>query len=176
MKALKRELIEQPTDGNMNPMFWRIMETGRLYGQERDSSNGWIVWDGEGLKQVGDSDDEESVIRELVEKYWIDEHVFDKADSDIEKIVELANSNVARAQERGTGYTKFSLNYYARIYWAADGPLFLTKQACLEYIRKHGLNHHEPHSYVMPAFKCPEYEMLLDIIKSIDWDAVTSEK
>lgn len=37
-------------------------------------------------------------------------------------------------------------------------------------------NYNDPHTYVMTAFRCPEYERLLKILKETDWAAETTPR
>ena len=68
------------------------------------------------------------------------------------------------------------VSYFRDIYEVVDEAVFLTKKACMEHIKKNAHNYNDPHTYVMTAFRCPEYERLLKILKETDWAAETTPR
>ncbi|MDD3338448.1 MAG: hypothetical protein PHS82_06275 [Lachnospiraceae bacterium] len=68
------------------------------------------------------------------------------------------------------------MNYYRYFHVVNEDALFLTKKACKEHIEKYGYNYKQPHTYVMTACQCPEYEKLLEVIKNTDWSVEKMSK
>lgn len=159
---LRHELLAQPTDGNRDPRFWGVIEEVYEWGYAEECGQGWGVYDSEMCCHVGEMDDLQSVIDELTEPdgygYLPDD--FAGLD-DPEEIVEQANAL--------GGSWRFSINYYRILHKVSEDHLFLTKKACQEYIERYGYNHKNPHTYVMTAERCPEYERLLKILKETKW-------
>lgn len=157
---LRHELLTQPTDGNRDPRFWGVKDEVIQWGYNEEWAEGWGVYDSENCCKVGENDDIQSVISELTDP---DGYAFQQEDfedcTEPEEVVERAN-------ELGGG---FSLNYYRTWHIVSEDHLFLTKKACQEYIDRYGYNHNKPHTYVMTADRCPEYERLLKILKETKW-------
>lgn len=162
LAALRHELLTQPTDGNCDPRFWGVIEEKLEWGYDEECGEGWGVWDSENFCDVGELDDLQSVIDELIDPdgYDYDREEFADCD-DIEEVLDRAN-------DLGCS---FSLNYYRRHHVVSQDHLFLTKKACREYIDRYGYNHKNPHTYVMTADRCPEYARLLKTLKETEWKA-----
>ena len=160
LAALRHELLTQPTDGNCDPRFWGVIEEKLEWGYDEECGEGWGVWDSDNCCDVGELDDLQSVIDELIDPdgYDYDREEFTGCD-DIEEVLDRANDLGG----------SFSLNYYRRHHVVSEDHLFLTKKACQEYIDRYGYNHNNPHTYVMTADRCPEYERLLKILKDTEW-------
>lgn len=159
---LRHELLTQPTDGNRDPRFWGVIEEKLEWGYNEECGEGWGVYDGEMCCEVGELDDLQSLIDELTDhdSYDFNPEDFEGLD-DPEEVVDRAN-------ELG-GSWRFSLNYYRVRHKVSEDHLFLTKKACQEYIDRYGYNHKKPHTYVMTAERCPEYDRLLKILKDTEW-------
>ena len=157
---LRHELLTQPTDGNRDPRFWGVKDEVIEWGYDEEWAEGWGVYDSENCCKVGENNDLQSVIAELTDP---DEYAYNQEDfkdcTEPEEVVERAN-------ELGGG---FSLNYYRTRHIVSEDHLFITKKACQEYIDRYGYNHNKPHTYVMTAERCPEYERLLKILKETKW-------
>lgn len=159
---LRRELLTQPTDGNRDPRFWGVIEEVLDWGYEKEFGEGWAIWNNDLVCDVGKRNDTKAVIDELVDQYGFDPDDFEGLDEP-EEIVEVAN--------KLCGEFQFSVNYYRVYHEVSENHLFLTKKACMEYIDRYGYNHKKPHTYVMTAERCPEYERLLEILKKTKWRA-----
>lgn len=168
---LKEELLTQPTDGNRDPRYWGIKHKKRVYGWEEECAEGWTVFDSENPGYIiGKPDDEESVKAAFVGEYEINEDSFDDC-YDIYDIVERANE--IKAEEDGSPYYKpYELAYYRDEDIHSEEAIFLTKKAAMQHIEDNGHNYNNPYTYVMTAFRCPEYEKLLEVIKNTDWNAI----
>ena len=68
------------------------------------------------------------------------------------------------------------LHWYKQTSELYTGAVFLTKQACLDYISRHndtmqyGIRLFSPYPCKMTAKNCPEYEQLCNILKTTNWD------
>ena len=162
LAELRHELLTQPTDGNRDPRFWGVIEEKIEWGYNEECGEGWGVYDGEMCCEVGELDDLQALIEELTDQdgYGYDPEDFEGLD-DPEEVVDRANEL--------DGSYRFSLNYYRKYHEVSEEHLFLTKKACREYIDRYGYNHNKPHTYVMTAERCPEYEQLLKILKETKW-------
>lgn len=180
--ALRHELLTQPTDGNCSPRFWGIKETERMFGFDEEAGEGWEVYDGESVCKVGEPDDVDSVINEFVEEYGFDLSDFDEEHdefypidrTDIRDVVERANQ-IAAKSAGWSGYSPYSVEYYQEKRKINRDAVFLTKRACLEHIKRYRYRYNSPHSYVMTAVDCPEYEKLLEILQETEWDKLEDD-
>ena len=159
---LRHELLTQPTDGNRDPRFWGVIEDEIEWGYEEEVAEGWGVWDSPNCCDVGEPNDLQSVIDEFIDpdNYDLSPEDFDGCD-DIEEYVDRANELCDN---------QFCLQYYRKQRVVSEDHIFLTKKACREYINRYGYNHKNPHTYVMTAERCPEYERLLKILKETEWN------
>ena len=167
--SLKKELETQSNDGTANPLVWGIMESDRIYGFDSEYASDWEVCDGENASTVGEPNNIDAVLKELRKDY---ELTLEEADeSDIEDIVYEANKELARrsGHKPSSGYAPLTLVFYQETEHLAKGPVFLTKKAAKEYIERYGYNHKNPHTYAMCAYRCPEYDRVLKILKETDW-------
>lgn len=159
---LRHELLTQPTDGNRDPRFWGVKDEVIQWGYDEEWAEGWGVYDSENCCKVGENDDIQSVISELTDP---DGYAFQQEDfsdcNEPEEVVERANELCG----------SFSLNYYRKRHVVSEDHIFLTKKACRDYIDRYGYNHNNPHTYVMTADRCPEYDRLLKILKETEWKA-----
>ena len=168
---LKEELLTQPTDGNSDPRYWGIKYEKRVYGYEEEYAEGWTVFDGENPGHIiGKSDDEEAVKEAFIKEYEFNEYSFDDC-HDIYDIVERANE-IAAEEDGSPYYHPYDLTYYKDVQLYSKEAIFLTKKAAEQHIKDNGHNYNKPYTYVMTAFRCPEYEKLLEVIKNTDWNAI----
>lgn len=180
LKNLQEQLTTQPTDGNCDPRYWGILETKRDYGYEEDAADGWVIYDGEALSEIGNANDSASVIRELTEEYELPEEAFQTGSGSYlsypDDIVYAANEALQKRDNRNSSYAPLQVVYYRDVNFLARDAIFLTKKACKEHIAKFGYNYSNPRTYVMTASRCPEYEMLLDVIKDTLWDEIIPDE
>ena len=98
----------------------------------------------------------------------------DNIDDVVLRMNEVARLHVCGDINDSCNY--FDVSYFRDICEVVDEAVFLTKKACTEHIKKNAHNYNDPHTYVMTAFRCPEYERLLKILKETDWAAETTPR
>ena len=57
-----------------------------------------------------------------------------------------------------------------------DTGCFLTKRACQLHIAQNGYHYSEPHTYAMTAWRNPEFERLLHILKTTDFSKLIDKE
>ena len=161
LHELQHELLTQPTDGNADPVFWGVMvekeicapnECGepRIYmggSAETKTLEEAVAYVNEWIE---DGDNITKEIWDEVDKEW-PEDVVDFIKTYIDMQCRLVSVDKKQELSDETG-------------------AFITKRACQEYIDRYGYNHSNPHTYAMTAFRNPEYEKLIDILKTIKFD------
>lgn len=56
-----------------------------------------------------------------------------------------------------------------------EGTVFLTKRACKKHIEQNDYHYDNPHTYALTAWRNPEVEHLLKILKNADWNALKED-
>lgn len=160
LKNLQHELLTQPTDGNADPVFWGVIEEKEI--GVPDGCGEPRIYLGDGVvntleeavayvdEWIEDCDDETKNVWDDVDKEW-SEDVVDFIKTYIDMQCRLVSVDKKRELSDETG-------------------AFLTKRACQEYIDKYGYNHTNPHTYAMTAFRNYEYDELINILKTINFD------
>lgn len=54
----------------------------------------------------------------------------------------------------------------------AHGTMFLTIRECREHIKANDYHYKKPHPYAMTAFRSPQVEKLIKILRTVDWGDV----
>lgn len=73
-------------------------------------------------------------------------------------------------------YTEYEISCVTNEPYIYPNTLFLTHKACEEHLRKYSYNYSDDaHAYAMTADRSPEYEQLLKLIKTIDWNNLKTE-
>ena len=175
LARLREELLTQSTDGNRNPRFWGIRQKELIWGMSPDYAEGWAVFDGENCSIVGERNNLQSVLDELFDPdvYGLTEDSFDNCDMEsVEDVVSAAN----KALGVSPPHAPLSLVWYKENHPISKEVLFLTKRACEEHIQKFSHRYQDPWPYVMTAIDCPEYETLLRILSTTDWNELLKEE
>ena len=158
LRNLQQELLTQSTDGNRDPTYWGVLVRKRVYGLQEGNC---MVTTEDGEGPIGKPNDPQSIMQAICEQHdYLSLEEFDDP-ADIEDIVGQANDLL--------GMDTYQVVYYRDEWELAQDAIFLTKKACLEHIACNGHNYLDPKPYAMTAFRCPEYEMLLSILKTVDW-------
>ncbi|MEG1926879.1 MAG: hypothetical protein RR415_14155 [Ruthenibacterium sp.] len=166
LRELQKELLSQPTDGNRSPRFWTICDTKRVYGFTGEDADGWEIFDSEAMSIVGEANDIQSVIQELTDAdtYGFTKNDFagcDEPDEIVDRFDELL----------GDGTSPLSVARYREESVCIEDRLFLTKKACQEHIKKYRYNYKNPRTFVMTAERSPEFEQLLKILETVNWNS-----
>ena len=160
LHELQHELLTQPTDGNADPVFWGVMEEKEIG-----------VPDGCGEPRIYLGDGVVNTLEEAVAyvNEWIEDgdnvikYVWDDVDKEWpEDVVDFIKTYIDMQCRLVSVDKKWELS--------DETGAFITKRACQEYIDKYGYNHSNPHTYAMTAFRNPEYETLINILKTIKFD------
>lgn len=160
LHELQHELLTQPTDGNADPVFWGVMEEKEIG-----------VPDGCGEPRIYLGDGVVNTLEEAVAyvNEWIEDgddvikYVWDDVDKEWpEDVADFIKTYIDMQCRLVSVDKKWELS--------DETGAFITKRACQEYIDKYGYNHSNPHTYAMTAFRNPEYEKLLNLLKTIKFD------
>lgn len=164
LSNLRSEMQNQDHEATASPRIWGIMEKRKVWNVDPETADHVIAWDGESNDSIGEEDDSESVIAELVRTYGYPESRFSCCPGIIE-VVETAND----IQYEINGCRPFDVAGYDVVNTLAPGKVFLTKKAAKEYLQQYGYNHPGAYTYCMCADRCPEIEALLRIVETEDW-------
>lgn len=58
----------------------------------------------------------------------------------------------------------------------ADNTMFLTYRECCEHIKKNDYHYRNPHPYAMTAWRSPQVERLIEILRTADFDGMGERK
>jgi hypothetical protein len=160
LHELQHELLTQPTDGNADPVFWGVMEEKEIG-----------VPDGCGEPRIYLGDGVVNTLEEAVA--YVNEWIEDGDDE-----IKYVWSEVDKEwPEDVADFIKTYIYMQCRVVWLGKKwelsdktSAFITKRSCQEYIDRYGYNHSNPHTYAMTAFRNPEYEKLINILKTIKFD------
>lgn len=159
LKNLKHELTTQGTDGNAQPVFWGVMESG--WTPVPDGCGDAFIIYKDARCELGEVLE---IVDEGIPEY--DEDIrdgwgcVDRTDTDevVEFLKEYVDPNC-----RVVCFEK-------KDRLSDETGAFLTKKACRDYIDKFGYNHYEPRTYAMTAYRNFELERLLKILSSLEFD------
>lgn len=169
---LQTVLNTQDTMGNADPRFWVIAQTeerpcGRNDGEKT------VLMDNEGhIYETLDA------VAEYVNNLGMDHeakimsgrlNIYDEYGNS-----EYAYGSVAELAEYGLDEEPFEglhITYLRSEKVIQKDTLFLTHAACEEHLRKYGYNYgDDAHAYAMTAIRSPEFEKLITILQTVDFD------
>lgn len=159
LKDLQHELNTQETDHQADPRYWGVMEVRAVAVPEGCGDPYIYMGDG-----VTDTLEEAVVyVDEIIDDYGADTaHAWYEMDKDdINDVADFIHDYID-SQVRVVYMEE-------KPYISHETGAFLTKRACKKYIEKYGYNHSNPRTYGMTAYRNPELERLLNILKSIDY-------
>jgi len=160
---LQHKLNTQENDGNADPLFWGVMEEKKVPAYP-DCGNGYeLVIDSEASYQ----DDELDELKE-----WMDDTGnFSDCEIDcIQTLYEAYEELIAK------GINCEIYSYETKDVLSTNTGAFLTKEACQHHIKINGHNLAKPHTYAMTAFRNPEYEQLIKILKTADFESLLKDQ
>lgn len=164
LKNLQNELLTQTNDGNADPVYWGIIEDVEVSTPEGCGDIIKIYHDGD-LYSISD-------YKELLLAYDVYE----------EDEVEINNCNYAddliEIAKEISDYHKYDYIVETRIEHriTTQTGCFLTKRACKKHIEKNDYHYNNPRTYAMTAWRNPEFERLINIIKVLDFSKIEVEE
>lgn len=165
---LQHELNTQDNDGQADPRFWGIIEEKDVpcyegQGDKIHLFDDWESYSGDELVQYiidyyyDDFDDDQKEEWDNVDKsddYAIKEFLIDNDFFDYGDFYETEKKHIL-SEETGC---------------------FLTKRACQLHIDQNGYHYSKPHTYAMTAWRNPEFERLLHILKTTDFSKLIDKE
>ena len=160
LKELQHELNTQETDHQADPRYWGIMET-RMVAVPEGCGDPYIYM-GDGVTNT--LEEAVAYVDEIIRDYGSETaHTWYEMDKNfIDDVADFINNHI---------------DDMARVVYMEEKPYishetgaFLTKRACKNYIEKYGYKHSNPHTYGMTAFRNPELERLLNILKNLKFN------
>lgn len=160
LKELQHELLTQETDCQADPRYWGVMEACKEYGVTEEYADGAEFYS----SNAATSYTLEELKEHLIEEEYFDEDQLNDFGVDTpEEMMDFLEFNC-----RDDDY---SLKYYRnseRI--STQTSCFLTKRACKQHIKSNDYHYNKPHTYAMTAWRNPEFERVLNILKSIKFE------
>lgn len=166
LKELQHELNTQTTDGNAQPVFWGVRETFEDVTDGDYGGEPYITYD-DGRWSVKEAIEE---IEQAMTSEFYD--IDDDAKEAWKEVDKRSAEDICDFMKDTLGWD----NVYGVVYFRKSKKVsentgaFLTKRACQQYIDKYGYNHWDPHTYAMTAFRNPELERLLNILKNLKFN------
>lgn len=152
LKDLACTLRDQPHDGNADPVFWGI----RDYRNVDNPDGQYVVVLDDGDVIFDEYVDDIEVLKDyLLENINVSEEDLEGDLNDLIDIIELDGS--------------LQIAHYDKVPYITDlTGCFLTKKAAQDHI-DHNRHHYtkDAHTYAMTAWRNPEFEDLINIIKKI---------
>ena len=160
LKDLQNELLNQDTDGQADPRFWSILETKEEPAPEGIGTPVIYMGDGgtmtleEAIKYIEDDylPNEEQECKDIWED--LDKNNMDEVVNFMHDMFDWKDTRVVYldTQKRVTEQT----------------GCFITKRACKQHIENNRHHYSRPQTYAMTAWRNPEFERLIEILKRIN--------
>jgi len=164
LKELQHELLTQEQDCQADPRYWGILEKGQEYGVMEDYADG-----AEFYSYIAAANYTLDELKEhLIEEELFDEEELNGVDIPEEMVGFLEEHNME---------DEYSIKYFRNIERVSiQTSCFLTKRACKEHIRLNHYHYTKPQTYAMTAWRNPEFERLLNILKTIKFEEVICDE
>lgn len=184
LKKLQHELNVQDSMGNRDPKFWVIKQSkDKITSQDTEPFEyDYVV--------LSDDDDLSQEIKTLDELFDAMQRLAD--DGSYQYNVERTPDGILITNEDdGSDFTvnaitaetadildtmagdvgRFHVNYVTTESSIVPDTLFLTHESCEEHLMKYGYNYEpDAHAYAMTADRSPEYEALIKILRTVDFE------
>ena len=163
LKGLAKEMKEQPTDYQAAPRFWAIRDY-RVISTSFGNSNGYSYYHNDG--DFTEFESYEELKDFLDEHYNLSERIDKPKTDNFGELWEWTLDNL-----NDDGY--FMETPTVKEGYIVPNTLFLTKKEALKHLENNA--HHytkDAHTYAMTAWRSPEFQQLLEIIETFDWDKV----
>lgn len=193
LKKLQHELNVQDSMGNRDPRFWVIRQSKDINVSrdieppdydyititddnypEREIKTLNNVFDA--IQELTDSNPSQYEIKRTSNGNILATNTNDGSDFLITRV----NNETAEIMDKIAGdLNRFHTNYIQTKSYVVPNTLFLTHESCEEHLRKYGYNYEpDAHAYAMTADRSPEYEALIRLLRTVDFEmlekAVTS--
>ena len=162
LKSLGHKLLTQSNDGNADPVFWGI----RDYKDVLTPDGHYIII----------LDDCEVIFDEYKDDINdLKEYLLSNTDTQNEDIVEADLLDIIDFIEESD--LDYQIYHYDKVPYLLDNTgAFLTKEAALTHLKDN--KHHytdKVHTYAMTAWRNPEFEQLINILKKLGGDTEDEE-
>lgn len=162
-------------DSNASPLFYTIADTRKVYtsGDYADAADIWDFDYGQSMSMVDlVVECSKDTIEYLNDKY--DLGLTDVSESTIFRNMDNFNMNIKEIVDyiNKVEGKNLELHYYEKEYNVpVKGTMFLTRYDAQQHLDANYYHYTEDgHTYAQTAFRSPEYEHLLLLLHSIDWD------
>jgi len=159
---LQHELLIQKHDCQADPRYWGVAEIKREYGVDSEFSyDGCTIRNEDDCEFTYDDDEIEDCKEALVneEKCTMKEIV---RITDLEVLCDFLNEKLDSDNYKIAYYTE------NRNHISNQTGCFITKRACKNHIASNYYHYKSGHTYAMTAWRNPEFERVLDILKNIE--------
>lgn len=183
LKELRHKLKNQETDCQAAPRYWGVAETKREYGVDADYGyDGYIVRvdfetyfedDEDGLARF-----KEYLIENCEDDYNDDdEHKNTSLVAELNDYDDIGEMYEFACDELDIDSSEITLVYYREIESVVtqETGCFLTKEACQKHIELNHYHYNNPHTYAMTAWRNPEFERLMNIIETMEFEEELNE-
>lgn len=172
LMALQKELNTQSSMNQAHPVYWTIAQTREAISDQYNYDD-VIAVDQDGcviarnLKELAEFLDNREIPEVTSCAYFNNACNIHFRDGAVEEAYSI-DSALDLLQEHDID--QLELRYVRREQEIAKDCLFLTHRACEEHLRNYGYNYEkDAHAFAMTAFRSPEYEQLIRLIRSVDW-------
>lgn len=155
------------------PVLWGVQIVAREFGVAAENADGWAVIFYQESTVVGKANDLQAVIQELSDSahHGIGDLSEYEECKTIHDVVTKANEILEKIHGHRNA---FGVEYYCDVHKVLEGPIFLTKGACIDYIEKHWNELNNPTPRKLYAKDCQELQKLYKILLAVDWDGTVS--
>lgn len=172
LQTLQKELNTQPSMGQAHPAYWCIAQTREAIG-DQNNYDAIIAVDGDGGTIAQDLEELASFLdnREIPEvtscAYFNNSCSIHFSDGTVEAAYSIESAvELLQLHE----INRIEIRYIRKEQEIVKDCLFLTHKSCEEHLRAYGYNYaSDAHAFAMTAFRSPEYEQLIRLIRSVDW-------
>lgn len=180
LKDLQHALNTQDTMGNADPRFWVIIQGEDESCTEADADASHI-FSQESASVI--ADDLDGFVGHLQDRYgdrFSAEYnpklnVWDVRLDDVEDDYVVNTDDLLKLLERA-GIYDYSISYSRTVKSIVHDTLFLTHADCEDHLRRYHYNYKpDAHAFAMTAIRSPQFERLISVLQTVDWDAVAKE-
>lgn len=165
LEKLQTELNTQPNDGNANPLFWVVAQNEWKSCWEEQAQEVWYC-DNDGSERAKTLEEFKTVLIE--DSYYDSEGNFI---GDLKKWEDRADFGLDNVDDFDDFPSEIKGEYYEvpmrEEHVIIQDTFFLTKRECQEHIERNQYHYNDTvHTYAMTAWRSPQYEQLINILKT----------